>query len=732
MTSKNLFFNLMKEDFKRRLWVFTVSCLTFLLSLVLVTAINISLNINREYGMMFDDSNHVDPIAMRNAQIVVDFSKIVSDQNIFLGTFFLILALVVGISGFRYVQKKKSVDFFHSIPVKREKLFLVTVVNSLLMVAVPYLASAFIAAVLVLINTGEFSVFLTVIYSFAYYIPLFAFAYMTVVLGTLLTGNVVLAVLGSGILTFYIPVGVSVIMWYMTEFFKTAYIDEEYIMQALGNSSSFLLIYPISDISDYTRMFIGLAGALVFGVISLYVYKFRASESAGKSMSFKVTKAPIKMLVVILLSVLVAMMFYMSMDESIGWAIFGIIISSLISHCAFEAIYNSDFKKLFDNLGHLLICVVISVLFFLTFRFDWTGYDRYVPSESTLESGAVYSVVLEENWNSYARTLKERDNYAYYYESNDLRARILKRMNIKNKELLLKLSKRLTEKIKSGEYEYDYYYDKAIIISYKLKGGGRKLRKYNVGWKDVEDILSEIYADADYKKGMYPILETEASDIVSFDYNSAYITSNSGFSYEETEGDKHVKITDNKLGVELVEAYKSELLELTTEDRKKEYPIAAIRFNNRESEEVLKEYVKVAKKRKDSSGYNIPNVYEEIGYYPIYPKFKKTIEILKKMGVYEELGFDSKDIEAVNIYLHDTYYEVGRVSFNKPKQVDELVGLVINAELPYSNIEYLNNNEERLFGVGFVPYNSIELNKNLYIKKSVLPDFAKERLEENE
>ena len=84
MTSKNLFFNLMKEDFKRRLWVFTVSCLTFLLSLVLVTAINISLNINREYGMMFDDSNHVDPIAMRNAQIVVDFSKIVSDQNIFL------------------------------------------------------------------------------------------------------------------------------------------------------------------------------------------------------------------------------------------------------------------------------------------------------------------------------------------------------------------------------------------------------------------------------------------------------------------------------------------------------------------------------------------------------------------------------------------------------------------------------------------------------------------------
>ena len=234
-------------------------------------------------------------------------------------------------------------------------------------------------------------------------------------------------------------------------------------------------------------------------------------------MSFKVTKAPIKMLVVILLSVLVAMMFYMSMDKSIGWAIFGIIISSLISHCAFEAIYNSDFKKLFDNLGHLLICVVISVLFFLTFRFDWTGYDRYVPSESTLESGAVYSVVLEENWNSYAQTLKERDNYAYYYESNDLRARILKRMNIKNKELLLKLSKRLTEKIKSGEYEYDYYYDRAIIISYKLKGGGRKLRKYNVGWKDVEDILSEIYADADYKKGTYPILETEASDIVSFD-----------------------------------------------------------------------------------------------------------------------------------------------------------------------------------------------------------------------
>ena len=42
MTSKNLFFKLLKEDFKIRLWTFVVSSLIFFFSLVVATAMMVS------------------------------------------------------------------------------------------------------------------------------------------------------------------------------------------------------------------------------------------------------------------------------------------------------------------------------------------------------------------------------------------------------------------------------------------------------------------------------------------------------------------------------------------------------------------------------------------------------------------------------------------------------------------------------------------------------------------
>ena len=105
--SKNLFLNLLKEDFKRRLWVFTLSCLTFLLLIVMSTVINTSLNINTYNQALNAKKEPIETlIEVRNMEIAEDFSSLISNQNNVLGTFLLILALIVGISGFRYVQRK--------------------------------------------------------------------------------------------------------------------------------------------------------------------------------------------------------------------------------------------------------------------------------------------------------------------------------------------------------------------------------------------------------------------------------------------------------------------------------------------------------------------------------------------------------------------------------------------------------------------------------------------------
>ena len=729
MRSKNLFFSLMKEDFKRRLWVFTINCLAFFLSVIMVNAISISLEMNQNYGAIYGEGIQVNHIAIRNANIVEGFSILVSKNNIFLGTFFLILALVGGISGFRYVQKKKSVDFFHSLPIRRETLFFVTVVNSILMVAVPYLVSTFISAVFVLLITGDFSVFLIIIRSFIYYISLFMLAYMTVVPATLFTGNVVLAVFVSGMLTFYIPVAAAVIMWYTESFFATSYIDWNYVVQVTGSSSGFLLIYPISGLSTYTKVLVGLAGSAVLGVISLYVYKLRASESSDKSVSFKAVKAPIKMLIVILLSVFVAKIFYDSLYDSLVWAIFGIVISSLISHCAIEAVYNSDFKKLFDNLLHLPICLVVAMVFFFTFYFDLIGYDRYVPSASSLESGGVFSRAYEENFGFYTKTVKERDKVIYWDNYSDaLRTEIVKRMEIKDKELFLELSKRLVDEVRSDRDYFDYR-DSAIILCYNLKGGRQKLRRFRVSRQKVDDILMKIHDDEGYKKGLYPILETKASDIVSFDYNT--LGYGKDFISNNNVEDKHIEITDKELGTKLIETYKNELLKFTAQERNMEYPVATIRFNNEESERVLKEYVKEGKGQHSGlyAGNNIADVYEDVGYYPIYPTFENTIKILEAFGVAKEASeFDLKNVEGIKVYMtvdNTNYEEI----FYEKEQMKELLKLMINADLPYGNTEYMTRNGEDLIVIRILVKNEGELQAGTYILGSLLPDFVKKRLE---
>lgn len=728
--SKNLFLNLLKEDFKRRLWVFTLSCLTFLLLIVMSTVIDISLNINTYNQALNAKKEPIETlIEVRNMEIAEDFSSLISNQNNVLGTFLLILALIVGISGFRYVQRKKSIAFFHGLPIRREKLFLVITVSSILMVALPYLVSLLIAAALVIVNTGNYSVLLMSMHSLAYYITLFAFAYMTVVLATLLTGNVVLAVFGSGLINFFLPIAERLASWYISDYFKTAYIDWGYVTQLIGNSSSFLFIYPISGLSDYEKILVALLGMAVFGIINLCVYKLRVSEATEKSISFDAVKIPTKIMVITILSLIVARIMDLSIGDSLGWSIFSIVISSLIAHCTIEAVYNSDFKKLFNNPLHLVICIAIPSLFFNIFYFDLIGYDRYIPPSDFLESGAVFSQVLEENILPYAETLKEVEDRTPSIYSEELTTKAIKRMKIKNKELFLRLAVKVVEEAKETDEYKSVFPNNEIILCYNLKGGGHELRRYNVSWDDVEEILTEIYVDEDYKKGAYPILDNDASDIVSFDYN-----------YPDTpEGmlslskDRHVKIQDKKQVRKLVETYKNDLLKFTLEDKEKEYLVGTIRFNDEESERVLDEFIKenMLRNENDFNVDNASDVYEGKGYYPVYSGFESTLDMLRELQVQPELDVNTENIHSVSIY-GDSDDKWTEETFYEPEEMKELIRIMLEEKTPYKIYSYNYNVVRKHIDVRIEMKDGTFMDGVFLIRELTLPDFVKERLSKYE
>ena len=110
MTSKNLFFNLMREDLKRRLWAVALTFLTFFFSLPVAVALTLSESRNMEesyQGML------------HSARSVLGFN------NGFIAVIIVLLSLILGVTSFSWLHSRKKVDFYHSLPVRREKLFFV-------------------------------------------------------------------------------------------------------------------------------------------------------------------------------------------------------------------------------------------------------------------------------------------------------------------------------------------------------------------------------------------------------------------------------------------------------------------------------------------------------------------------------------------------------------------------------------------------------------------------------
>lgn len=106
------------------------------------------------------------------------------------------------------------------------------------------------------------------------------------------------------------------------------------------------------------------------------------------------TKAPIKILLVVPVTILMCLLFWNMYYESLGWAAFGFVFALFISHGIIEILYNFDFRKLFANPVHLGISAVLALAVIGVFRYDLTGYDSYLPSEEKFQSASVFTYSL--------------------------------------------------------------------------------------------------------------------------------------------------------------------------------------------------------------------------------------------------------------------------------------------------------------------------------------------------
>ena len=624
MTSRSLFFKYMKENTKQRIWSLALTLLLCFFAFPVMTALWSSTAFRPE------NLNSSLPADLALAQAQRDFARdmlrMYSMKGGALAFMLTIAAVVLAASGFAYLHSKKKTDFYHSLPIRREMLYAVTCLNGFLYMAVAYIGFLTIAAVMIRVKGVPFdwgSLYLASVEHLCF----FALVYMTAILSMLLTGNLVVGLLGTGVLFSWGPVICMTISAYFSEYFTTFYGDDSFLL-ALSERTSPVAWYVKACMSSQPgRMALwALVAAVVLFVLGMLLYRRRPSEAAGHAMAFPITEPIIRFLIVVPSSLLLGAMFHAMMYED-GWTVFGLVCGLLLVSCIIEIIYHFDFKSLFAHKRQLLVSAVFVGVVFAVFRFDIFGYDRYLPATEKLASGGIYCDLLDPDATSqYHSTVEYTDGwYGVTFDAmpSSTLADEMQIADDQGLELLHTIAAQGVHDaaqardryMRGGGRSYDLEEDDAachnVTIAWHLRNGRTVYRRYLVNVSGVRAALEAVYDLDAYKTAMYPVLSLTADDVA-------------GINYKEEDECSHVKLSGADMKAVLLAAYQEELQALTSETRAREMPIAEIQFKTNEQQALIQ------KLRDEGGNYTLFNHYY---YYPIYPSFTKTIALLRACGV---------------------------------------------------------------------------------------------------
>lgn len=651
MTSKNLFFNLMKENTKQRLWTVALISLILFFAFPVQTALLISSYLSQErIDMVWErEAQGLDIIKQQLQERFLEWASANNGMMVFL---ILVFAVVCGISGFSYLHSRKKTDFFHSVPVKREKLFAIVYLNGFLYTAVPYFIFLIISSIMIQVKAGQVFPWFDVIKAYCIHMSFYLLIYSVVVAAVMMTGNTIVSILGTAVFFIWGPGSTLLLTGYYSSYYITFYENTDAFVKLAQRSSPAAWYISAASIPEKTAGMAlwALAAAVLLTALCVFLYKKRPSEAAGRAMAFKKSQPVIKLLLVVPIGLLGSLLFKEMMGSD-GWSVFGLICGLVISYCTIEIIYNFDFRRLFAHKKQFALCAVCAAAILAFFRFDLSGYDSYVPSEAKMESAGIYCRRMDADFlYDYMVEPEMAGNaggrYQYVKWNHISPSELLNKMRLTDVAAAAEIGRsgvndaaETKRKSRGNRSQSRYSYMSSedgtmvdeVIVAYHLKGGKTVLRSYYMNLSAVRDTLDRVYDSSEYKETVYPVLAYEASDIA-------------GINFQEYSDFSHVSLKNEEIKAQLLETYQKELKGLTSETRRKESPIAAIQFKTVKMQDIINT---LKAKGNDYSEFN------RKFYYPIYPSFTETISLLKECGINagEFLTVDNVDKIVMERYI---------------------------------------------------------------------------------
>jgi hypothetical protein len=610
MILRKSFYKLLLEDLKNRCWLLILIAMASAAMLPVYCAL----------GM--ENSNNI------QKWISMDALTVVGPDNIAVNIMTILSAIVAGLSSFRYLHSRKQVDFYHSIPVTRNKLFAVHYLNGLLLYIFPYALNVILCVIFLHSNNIlEVSLYSAITAAFLINILYYSLIYTVTIIAVMLTGTMITGILGTAVLLFYVELLQLVRTFYYINFFKTYYVRENQMDTILLWSpvtSYFASINQYQMVNDCRIRLMLLTGVLLLLIgVAWILYRIRPSEAAGRAIVISGIETYITLFGIVPLTLSGGLILYMiSEHHKARWLLLGLLLSYFLAYALFQIILHLDIKSIFHHKRQMLVGAMITGCIVCIFYFDLFHFDNSLPQKDEIKCMSVSIAGIDEGIRNYDES---EGNITYLTLSENLEGISL--TDFDSAYTLAALGMRSQyNRCPWSEQKIEYNPDEiySYVVKYTLKNGRKIYRSYRLNQNENRELLKNIYENKEYKRNHFPLYQWKVEDIkeIKENYNLSELDCN----LEAMRLARNTALFNRNNNpdelAKLFQTYKEELLKLTWDEAVNQVPVMTLKFK-------VNNYV--------------------FNGYPVYPSFVKTIALLKKEGFADKAEIDLKNIEKITV-----------------------------------------------------------------------------------
>ncbi len=440
-------------------------------------------------------------------------------------------AVILAVQGFSFLYKSETVDFYESRPEKRSSRFFNIVINSILIYLIPSLVGLLLSIGIAVVNGCAPSWLIAEMFmAWGFQTVLFLAVYGISSLCALLTGTVVTALLMN-----LFAFGMEALIRLTILGCRSAYyatfdqgkmdglmqnwftLPPAHFIKGMISSFEYRGINMPSTMDNVMRSaatFVPgmLWNAVIFIItiaISLAVYEKRKSEWAGKAVVYRPLAVFIKFFAGVIFSLDASLIIYWLFSSdgrtSLGAVIFTIIITVVVVAAVAEAVFALNIRMAFNKAFEIPIIAALALIVLFTYRSGITGYDRYLPKDSSIESAWLFNDWYYTDYN---------DENGDYVSSE---AYVERKMFLTDTDDLLTLAEigqeRAVEEFRGGQGEEMADNGNTgswgATIGWRLKDGRIVTRAIRIPENVDPALMDSIISRDEFTKGVFHLDEVE-------------------------------------------------------------------------------------------------------------------------------------------------------------------------------------------------------------------------------